>query len=443
MPRSVGPVLWVIGSLLTFGCGPRRDAVSVTEISATDVSIAKAAPLEFAPGDWPMWRGPRGDGTALEADPPTVWSADAGVVWIADVPGRGHSSPIVVGDQVVLATADEGTETQSVIALSRETGELRWQTKISQGGFPGSGKMHAKSTHANGTLACDNAALYVSLLHHDAIHLTSLDLQGKILWSTEVGPFESKFGYAASPLPYRSAVIVAADHQGGGYLAALDRASGKILWRRTRPAVSSYSSPLIASIAGRDQLVISGGGRLTSYDPATGETLWDCEAIAEATCGTPVTDGQHVFASGGYPERETVCVAADGSARVVWRDRTKVYEPSLVVAGDGLFTVSDDGVATCWRKSDGKVAWRERLGGSYSASPVVCGSRIYVPNLAGETIVFEATTEAYRELARNRLGDDVYASPAVSGNELFLRVGFGSGGARREKLVRIAQPDAT
>ena len=292
-------------------------------------------------------------------------------------------------------------------------------------------------------MACDNAALYVSLLHHDAIHLTSLDLQGNILWSTEVGPFESKFGYAASPLPYRSAVIVAADHQGGGYLAALDRASGKILWRRTRPAVSSYSSPLIASIAGRDQLVISGGGRLTSYDPATGETLWDCEAIAEATCGTPVTDGQHVFASGGYPERETVCVAADGSARVVWRDRTKVYEPSLVVAGDGLFTVSDDGVATCWRKSDGKVAWRERLGGSYSASPVVCGSRIYVPNLAGETIVFEATTEAYRELARNRLGDDVYASPAVSGNELFLRVGFGSGAARREKLVRIAQPDAT
>jgi len=445
MPRH--DVRWfiLIGCCLAgwlAGCSrrPGANAVPVVEVRADSAKLSEIAPPRLAETDWPQWRGPRGDGTAADQNLPLRWDATTNVAWQADVPGRGHASPIILGTSVYLASAILEQQRQVVIAYDRATGERRWQAVVHEGAFPDPAVIHQKGSHANGTLASDGDRIFAAFFNDGKIMATALDADGKRLWQQEVGAFSSKFGYAPSPLIYQSTVIISADNWGGGYIAALHRETGDVIWRKKRPAVSTYSSPLLATIDGRDQLVISGCDQLASYDPATGQELWSCKAIAEATCGTPVTDGAVIFASGGYPDRQTIAVKGDGSGQTVWSNNTKVYEPSLVVGGEHLFAVSDEGIAWCWSAKTGKVLWKQRLGGSFSASPVVCQGKIYVPNLSGETVVFAASGDAYHELARNTLGSDSYASPAVSGGDLLLRVGFGAGSERQERLVCIRQP---
>lgn len=435
--RSIAIALFAVVPLVGCARRPPVEAVPVVEVAAGR-EVAEAAPMTLAPSDWPQWRGPRGDGTAGDGDIPLRWDESTNVAWRADVPGRGHSSPIVVGQTVFVATAISSPEQQAVIAIDRATGAIRWRSAVHEGGFPDPSLLHPKSTHANGTLASDGSHLFAAFFNAGRIIVTALDLDGNRLWQQDVGAFGSKFGFAPSPVLHGSLVIVAADNLAGGYLAALHRDSGEIVWRKARSAVATYSSPLVATIGGRDQLVISGCGMLTSHDPATGDELWSVDAIAEATCGTPVTDGVLVFASGGYPERETIAV--DSSGRKVWSNKTKVYEPSLVVADGHLFAVEDGGIAWCWDAKTGAEKWKQRLGGSFSASPVVCGGKLYVTNLSGETVVFEASGDAFGEVARNPLGSDSYASPAVSGGELFLRIGVGDGLDRQEQVVCIRRP---
>ena len=422
------------------GCSRRPPAESVPVVEvAPKASVAETAPIKIGETDWPQWRGPRGDGTAGNAEVPVKWDETTNVAWKADIPGRGHSSPIVVGSTVYLATAIPEPQKQVVIAIDRATGKQRWETAVHEGGFPDPAVIHQKSSNANSTVACDGSRLFAAFFNSGRIFVTALDLEGKRLWQRDVGAFGSKFGFAPSPILYKSTVIIAGDNLSGGYIAALHRETGDVIWRKARPAVATYSSPLLATIGGRDQLVISGCNKLTSYNPATGDELWSIDAIAEATCGTPVTDGTMVFASGGYPDRETVGVDANGTK--VWSNKTKVYEPSLVVSGQHLYAVEDGGIAWCWDAKTGKELWKQRLGGSFSASPVVCQGKLFVPNLSGETVVFgEAKGDAFYEVARNTLGNDSYASIAVSGKELFLRVGVGNGADRKEQLVCIRQP---
>ena len=226
------------------------------------------------------------------------------------------------------------------------------------------------------------------MLNTDAITATALDLDGEVLWQREVGKFVSKFGYAPSPVIYKSLVIVAADNKGGGYLAALDTETGQVAYRVSRGNGDSYSSPTVVPVGGRDQLLISGNDAVASYDPESGELLWRTQCIAEATCGTIVSDGERIFASGGYPESETICLSADGER--LWSNKSKTYEPSLLVVGDRLLTVNDKGVAICWDGASGEELWKERLGGNFSASPVLVNGTVIVPNLSGDTVVFEA-----------------------------------------------------
>lgn len=427
-------------SLLLFlscGCGrPAPIMTPVTEVSVKSDVIAQAPAITFDANDWPQWRGPAGNGLATEQEVPATWSESENVLWTASLPGRGHSSPVVVGDSVYVASADEGSQQQVVLAFDRATGDEKWRTVVHSGGFPDERVIHRKATNANSSVACDGQKVYATFFNSGKIFVTALSIAGEQLWQKEIGAFDAKFGYAPSPILYRSALIVAADNQGGGYLTALDRESGDVIWLTARPAVSTYSSPLVASIAGRDQLVISGCDKVTSYDPATGEELWSVDAIAEATCGTCVTDGTRVFAAGGYPNQETVCVDASNGS-VVWRNRTKVYEPSMLLVENRLYAVTDEGIAFCWDAVTGEEHWKRRLGGGFSASPVHCNGRIYVSNLEGETIVFADSAEGYEELARNRMGSDSYSSMAICGGQIFHRYGEGSGGSRVEKLVCI------
>jgi len=390
--------------------------------------------------DWPWWRGPSRNGYAEEGAAPPAKFAEGDATWKVDVPGRGHSSPIVVGDRIFLTTANEADQTHHVLAYDRKTGKQLWTVQLNKGGFPEHN--HAKNTEATPTIACDGEKLFVTFFHHQGIELTALDLQGKPAWKKKVGGFNPRkyeYGYAPSPLLYGDTVIVAAEYDGESYIAALKRASGAPAWRIKRPSNITFSTPVVAHVAGRDQLLISGGDLVTSYDPANGKPLWKAPGTTAATCGTMVWDGDIVFASGGYPKAETLAIKADGSAEVLWKNGQKCYEQSMIVVNGHLYALTGNGVLFCWQGRDGKEMWKQRLSGPVSASPVLAGGNIYWANEGGSLYVFKANPAKYEPVAENRIGNDSFPSPAVAGGQLFLRVAHNSGG-RQESLYCFGSP---
>ena len=426
--------------LFTSGCNktPPMEEVSLDESKPLE-PVAEAS---FGPDDWPGWRGPNRNGIANDQSVPVSWNRSENIVWKTDVPGRGHSSPTVVGDRIYLTTADEAKQTQSVICFDRQSGKQLWITPLSEGGFPRA--IHNENSHASCTVACDGERLFVAFLNHEAIHVSALDLEGNILWQKEAGSFDSKFGYAPSPTIYKSLVIVAADHQSGGFIAALHRNSGDIVWRKQRPAYATYSSPIVANVAGKDQLLISGAFKVWSYNPDSGEENWSVEGTAEATCGTVIFQDDLVFASGGWPESETLCIKADGTGEVLWRITDKSYVTSILAHKGYLYAVdSEQGIAYCWNAQTGKRAWRQRLpGGKIRSSPSLVQDHLYVTNVRGTTYVLKADPKKYQFVAQNQLGNECYSTPSICGGKIYLRVAERSSRSRKETLYCIGTTGA-
>ncbi len=393
-------------------------------------------------GDWPWWRGPNFNGVADPGQqPPVRWSMRKNVLWKTPVPGRGHSSPTVVGDRIFLATADESNEKQGVIAFDRTSGKQLWITEVSSGGLP---KTHRKNTHATCTVACDGERLFVVFHHHRKLTLAAISVDGEKLWSKEIGPFDPRlfeYGYAPSPLLYGSTVIVSGDYERGGHIWAHDVANGELKWKIDRPKLLSFSSPIVGRAAGRDQLLISGCEMVASYDPNTGESLWSTPGTTIATCGTMVWEGDLVFASGGFPKAETICVKADGSGEVVWRNNQKCYEQSMVVHDGYVYALTDKGIAYCWRAADGEEMWRERLSGPVSASPILVGDTIYQSVEKGTTFVYKANPDKFDLVAKNQLGNEAFATPAFCDSRIYVRVAQGSGARRQEYLYCLGGKD--
>lgn len=423
----------LVSILLIHGCTKRTP---VDEVVASGVIADELPAPVVAEGDWPWWRGPTRNGVGDGQPAPTAWNETENIVWKVKIPGRGHSSPTVVGDRIYLATADETAATQSVLALDRMTGETVWQKELNQGGLPTA--VHQNSTHANGTVACDGERLVIAFAHHEGITGYGLDLDGNLLWEQKLGAFASQFGYAPSPLIYKSLAIFACDNKGGGYLAAVHRGTGEIIWRIARPAISTYSSPTVAEVGGRPRLLISGCDLICSYDPDTGEQHWQCAGPAEATCGTMVWDGEIVFASGGYPGSETAGLNAETGEKI-WSNGEKCYEQSLL-AHDGHVYASTNSGAVCWAADTGGERWRGRLRGKFSASPVLAGEHIYVTNEAGTVSVLRATPDEFEIVASNQLGDEAFATPTICGGRIYLRVARSTGGQRQEWLYCIGEP---
>lgn len=390
-------------------------------------------PRLSAERDWPWWRGPSRNGIAVGSAPTKLALADA--LWKTPVPGRGHSSPVVVGDRVFLTTADMQAKSQSVLAFDRRTGKQLWIVELSRGGFPA--RNHPHNTEATPTIACDGERLFVTFFHHERIEVTALDLNGKELWQKQAGPFNPRkyeYGYAPSPVLYQGYVIVTAEYDGQSFLVALDRDTGSQGWRMARPNNISFSSPSIGRIAGRDQLLISGNDQVVSYDPATGKQLWAAAGTTQATCGTIVWDGDLAIASGGYPKSETIAIKADGSGAVAWKNVQNLYEQSLLANGGYVYGLTGKGVLFCWRSADGQEMWKQRLSGPVSASPVLAGGNIYWANELGTLYVFKANPAKFELVAENKIGDEAFPSPAICGGQIFLRVGHKTPGGRQEYL---------
>ena len=190
-------------------------------------------------------------------------------------------------------------------------------------------------------------------------------------------------GYGSSPALYDDLVIVSVDNKSGGLIAGLDRATGEFVWKKPRPKLPNYPSPAILRAAGRDQVVMIGCELVSSFDPPTGETLWEVPGSSTETMTTSVTNGELVYSSGGFPNNHIAAIRADGSGELVWENTIRVAVPSMVTQGNHLFAVTDRGIAICFDSSTGDQIWKHRLGGTFSASPVLVGDQIYATNESG------------------------------------------------------------
>lgn len=426
MPRSLSLLAALV--LLV----PVADTLAVQEPSRD------AEPIDVAPTDWPWWRGPNRNGVAAaDQDPPLKWSAKENVVWHAAVPGRGHGSPIVVGDRVFLPTADLAKETQSVVCYDRNTGKLRWQTDVHHGGLDPKG--NAKSSLASSTLACDGKRVFANFLNGGAVYTTALNLDGKPLWQTKVTDYVLHQGYGSSPMPYKSLVLVSADNKGGGAVAGLDRRTGDVVWKHTRPATPNYASPIVVHADGRDQLVMIGCDRVASFDPLTGKPLWDIKGATTECVTSPVTDGKLVYSTGGYPRDHITAIRADGSGKVAWELKTRIYVPSMLQKDGYLYCVPDNGIAMCLKCDTGAIRWKERLEAGFTASPVLVGERVYATNEGGRTYIFRATPDGYTQLGEGQLGGEVLATPAICGGRIYMRVAVRKDGQRQEMLYCLGR----
>jgi len=379
--------------------------------------------VKSQPGDWPWWRGPNLDGTSRDANPPLTWSETENIVWKTPVPGRGHSTPSIRGDRIFLQTADEEKKIQYVNCYRRDNGKELWSTAVHEGAFM---PVNGKNTQASSTPACDSERVYATFPNGVAIHATALDHDGNIVWQKAAGEFKCAHGGASSPAIYKSLLFVAGDNDGESFLTAFDRATGDIAWRVKRPTVGSYVSPLVGTVAGRDQLLLASANEVISYDPLTGEKLWFSEGPANVMASTLVFSGDLVVATGGFPERKVLCIRADGTgdvgaSKIVWRkERGIAYVPSPVIHDGKVYVLDDNGIVSCWTLEKGDDLWVKRLEGNFSASPIYAGGRFYVPNESGVTFVFRAEPE-FEILARNDLGDGGYASPVICGDRIYLR----------------------
>jgi outer membrane protein assembly factor BamB len=410
-----------IATLLMEGIAIANLASAEPDSGGTDAGLPKVAP-----GDWPWWRGPTLDGKSQDRQVVTTWGRAEHVLWKTKVPGRGHSSPIVCGDRIFLTTADEDTHKQSALAFDRKTGKPLWNTLVHDAEFT---RKNPKNSDASATPACDGRRIYSVFLNRDGLHVTAVDLDGKILWQTRAGVFQSQHGYGSSPVLFKSLVIINGDSLKDCFVAALDRRTGKVVWRTPRKTTGengSFATPIVIPLAGRPQLILTGMDEVSSYDPETGKLIWSCAGPSEVTGCTVACSDKLVFATGGYPEKEILAIRADGAgdvtkSHVVWRSSKGVaYVPSPLYHAGYLYVVADGAMVTCFKAATGEQIWQERLQGGFTSSPVLVGDLLHVTNEDGKTFVLK-TGPKFKVVATNSLEEGVLATPAVSGGRLFLR----------------------
>ncbi|MEM9364354.1 MAG: PQQ-binding-like beta-propeller repeat protein [Planctomycetota bacterium] len=407
------------------------------------VSVCVGAQGETS--QWLTWRGPTRDNHVPEADAaliPTTWSESENVLWRSPVPGKGHATPIVVGNGIFVLTHRADQRTVSLLRFNLDDGAPSGEVVLHRGVVPPN-YLHKKNTCASCTPSSDGKGIFIVAQVNDAIIASAVGLTGKIVWQQQVAPYRAGrgwFGYGASPLLLPDSLVVAVDTDNNERgLFALDRQTGRQRWRAPRPVSTSYSSPILATVDGQDQILISGGYQVASYDPATGRQLWTVEATSRTTCATMVWNDSMVFASGSYPDPGTYGISVSNrGARVAWENRVKCYEQSMLVVDGYLYGVADNGVMYCWRCEDGREMWKQRLGGKYSASPLLVKGNIFCSDEGGRTSIFRADPNGFASVAENRLGNSSFASPIVADGKLILRHATGDGPSRQEFLAAIS-----
>ena len=389
------------------------------------------SPLNAA--DWPQFRGPGGQGHSDATNLPLTWSETENVVWKVPVAGLGWSSPSIQGDQIWLTTAIDDGKSLHAIALDRATGKTIHDVVVFELADPGA--VHSKNSHASPTPLIEDDRVYI---HFGAHGTACLKTDGSVVWKTQELKHDHRHGPGGSPVIYQNLLILNCDGSDLQYVVALDKNTGKEVWKKKREHIGedrisgkssvpmAYTTPLLTEINGKVQLLSSGADSIVSYDPLTGDELWWFRYDGYSNVPRPVVGKGHVFISSGYDRPEFFAVRVDGTGDVTeshlaWNmKKAAPLNPSPLLLGDELYLVSDNGIATCLDAVSGEQHWQERIGGNFSASPTFADGRIYFLDEEGKTTVV-APGKKFEVLASNQLEGRTLASPAMVDSSIFLR----------------------
>ncbi len=434
---------------------PYQFLLEVLGVSAA-VSITLPA---MAAGDgadaeqnWPQWRGPLGTGVAPHASPPIEWSEKQNIRWKIALPGKGHSTPIIWGDQVFITTAisygevlnpgysgepgahDEHPITHRhkfvVMGVSRRDGMILWE-RIVRDEVPHAGG-HTTASLASHSLITDGERLFASF---GSYGLYCLDLDGELLWEYDLGRMHTLHGHGegSSPALYGDVLIVNWDHEGQSFLVAIDKRTGKERWKVERDGVTSWTTPIIVKHSGKPQVIVSGSEKVRAYDLTSGKAIWECGGLSvENVVASPVAGDGMVYVGSSYDKQGVLAIRfvdakgdITGTDHVVWRrSRGAPYVPSPLLYGDSLYFLRQfQGILTRVNARTGEDRPGPfRLNGirTVFASPVGASNRVYITDRDGTTAVI-SHDDTPELLALNRLDDSFSASAALVGRELFLR----------------------
>ena len=421
--------------------------------------LALAAPAAPAADEynWPQWRGPEGSGVSAERGLPEEWGETKNVRWKTPLPGRGHSSPVVWGKRVFVTTAVEGPVVPGakaathvmegqvwkhpdsvgadrrhafkVIALDRDTGRVLWE-RTAWEGTPYDDR-HRKSSYAAATPATDGKMVYA---YFGAEGLYAFDVNGKPAWKFMPGKMGTVgMGTGTSPVLYQNLVIVQADEEEGkdSFIVALDKKTGREVWRTPRKVQVSWATPLLVNTGRRTELVASGAESVISYDPATGKELWRGKGLESNAIPSPVATSGHdmVIVSAGFPAKVAYAIRLGAAgelkeADIAWKyAKGTAYVPSPILYGDYVYLLTDKGIMTCLDARTGEVKYeggRPPVPATFTASPVAFDGKILLTSEDGDTFVIKAGPK-HEVLRTNSVGEPVYASPAVADGKLFIR----------------------
>jgi outer membrane protein assembly factor BamB len=423
-----------------------------------DAMIMAADPLTEYDKNWPQWRGPKATGEAPYGNPPLQWSETKNIRWKIQIPGAGHATPVIWGNQVIILTATETNQKADpgkvdamkqqlpswqrnsgkvpaavlnfeILSASRSDGRVLWRKTLYQQ-LPHEGT-HTDGSWASGSPITDGKHIYA---YFGSFGLYCLDMQGNVLWQKDFGDMEIKasFGEGTTPVLYKDKLVINWDHEGQSFIVVLNKNTGKQMWKKEREEGTSWATPLVVEQDGRAQVVINATGHVYSYDLETGDILWESTGMTGNVIPSPVySDGRIYLMSGfrGSAFQAIDLVKAKGDVKasnaLLWSyDKNTSYVPSARLYQNMLYFFKDNReILTCLNALTGQPFYEslrlQDLKGVY-ASPVAANGRVYLTGRNGVSVVLKADP-VFEILATNTLNESFTASPAIAGDEIFLR----------------------
>ncbi len=388
--------------------------------------------------NWPAWRGPLANGIAPESNPPVSWSESSNIKWKTTIPGKGFSTPIIWDKYIFVTTsvAEEGKAgsemmpyTFKVLALNRSDGKILWERTVADEEVQD--RIHQTASHISTSSVTDGKFLYA---YFGSSGLFCLDFKGNIIWKRDFGQMQKRmnFGEGSSPALYGNKLVVLWDHEGQSMIYCVDKTTGKDIWIKERDEPSSWSTPLVINYDGKVQVITAASNKVRSYNIDNGDIIWECSGLTSNVIPSPVFGDGFLYGMSGYRANSLMAIRLSiakgdisGSDAVIWSANTGTpYVPSPLLVNNRLyFYRQNSGALSCLDALTGKVFYAtkmlEGMGVVYS-SPVYANGRIYQPGGSGLTYTLKDGPDM-DIISENKLDDSYTASPAIAGDELYLR----------------------